>query len=975
MRARSSVGRLVGLAMILAGLGTATVATPPEAAAASTRPTAIGLAPSGTTYVGFATGGVLQRVNAAGHRQGGVRLDRVDPVDGLFVNQSGDIWVDYGTSVSLLTPGGRVLRHFAHDPVVTCSSTAVPTRYGGITVADGRVFVANRCTSTLSVYSTGGALLATVRLSGRPRGVAYGVAQSGRPAFVYVAVPDRGQVLAFRADTLRNSSQPASRYTLKRPRGGLRPAPGGVVVDRHGQLTVTDMANNALYLVNTNYKYSLYRTLGHPPHGSSKVGRLRAPGALAQHTQDGGGLSGNYFVLDTNNSRVQRWSTGGYSYWGRTVYPGNGGGGGTGDGPNNEALPSITGTPEVGNTLTCHRGSWQTSGGTISYSYSWRRDGSPISGATRSTYLVVDADEGARLTCRVTAVDLNGSTWATSEGVDVGGGGSGPTNSEPPFITGAPAVGSTLTCNKGTWNGGGGPSGSISYSYAWRRDGAGIGATSATYVVTSADRGHQLTCLVTGANGSGSRTIESDPVTVPGDGPSNTTAPWISGTPEPGQVLTCNPGGWSGTGTISYSYVWRRNGTAVGAGSTYSVVGGDVGASFVCTVTATDDTGSTPVPTAAVTITSPSGEAPTAGATLPKITGTPAVGQTLTCVNGSWNGSPTSFAYSWRRNSTVLGSTSTTYVVQAGDVGAALRCTVVASNSYGTATATSAPVDVLDASPPSNNTPPSLSGPGTVGTALTCDKGSWSGQNLVYHYSWRRDGTPIADTDDSRYVVLSDDQGSTLTCQVTARNTAGSVSVPSTGKTVPAAPGGAPDVLTLPSITGTSGEGLQLTCDVGSWSGAPTGYAVVWQRDGVTIATGITYTQTSADTDHALRCLVVASNAAGRGAARSPARGSVPCGETTGVVINGGAAETTSPEVELTITPPPGARWFTISNNETMAGGQTFDVSVGCTIYPWQMDSIPGLPLSWSVYVTFDNDEHTYHDDIVIRQPARMRLW
>ena len=34
------------------------------------------------------------------------------------------------------------------------------------------------------------------------------------------------------------------------------------------QLTVADMANNALYMVDANHDFSLYRTLGHPPRAS-----------------------------------------------------------------------------------------------------------------------------------------------------------------------------------------------------------------------------------------------------------------------------------------------------------------------------------------------------------------------------------------------------------------------------------------------------------------------------------------------------------------------------------------------------------------------------------------------------------------------------------------------------------------------------------------------------------------------------------
>src|SRR3954471_19360903 len=115
------VGRLLCLALISAGLGTATLTTlqPAAAAVGGSGPTAIAVGPAGTSYVGFASGGRLLRLSPKGHPQGSVPLDQDGPVDGLFVNAAGQIWVDYGTSVSLLGPGGRVLRHFDHDPVTS----------------------------------------------------------------------------------------------------------------------------------------------------------------------------------------------------------------------------------------------------------------------------------------------------------------------------------------------------------------------------------------------------------------------------------------------------------------------------------------------------------------------------------------------------------------------------------------------------------------------------------------------------------------------------------------------------------------------------------------------------------------------------------------------------------------------------------------------------------------------------------------
>ncbi|WP_395657348.1 hypothetical protein [Nocardioides sp.] len=980
---RAPLGRLVALAMILAGLGTASVARAEAAdAVAGDKPTAIGLAKNGTTYVGFSTGGKLQRINSGGKLHGSVPLDQDEAVDGLDVAANGDIWVDYETGVSLLSPSGHVRMHFDHDPLRTCDSSTPATRYGGIAVADNRIYVANRCANSLSVYARNGDLLTTVGLPGRPRGVAYGVAQAGRPAFVYVALPDRGQVLSFKASSLRGSSSPASRYTLKRPRGGARPEPGGVVVDRHGQLTVTDMANNALYLVNTNYRYSLYRTLGHPPHASRAVGRLNSPGALAQHDQDGGGLSGNYFVLDTDNTRVQRWSTGGYSYWSRGVRAGAGGdddgGGGGGGAPANVASPSISGTAVVGNTLSCSSGSW-TGAKPINYAYTWNRDGAAISGAGTSIYTVSSDDSGARLSCTVRATNAKGSAQATSASVTVGGGGGGdgPTNQVPPVISGTPAVGQVLTCSTGFWSGGG-PSDPIVYTYQWRRAGAPIaGETTATHTVVAADSGTALTCTVTAASSGGSASATSAAVTVGGSGtaPTNVSPPTISGTASPGETLTCNPGTWSGSG-ISYSYAWRRGVTDAGSGPTYTVLSSDVGLSLTCVVTATSAGGTASAPSAAVTVSGPSGHAP-ANTAPPVISGTPAVGQTLTCSNGTWTGAPTSFQYVWRRNGAAIsGATASTYVVVAGDAGASLVCTVVATNGSGDGAASSAPVVVSDGSPPVNTATPTVSGTGAVATALTCAPGTWTGGGISYHYVWNRNGTPVADTDSDKYVVLSADQGASMSCTVTASNGAGTAAATSGGKTVPAVPGGSPTVTTPPSISGTTGTGQTLTCAVGTWTGSPTSYTVVWQRDGATIGTGTTYVQVAADQDHALRCLVVASNAAGKGAARSEAvGGSTGCSGEVGVLINGGAAETTNPAVQLTIRAPAGATTVAVSNHASMAGATVFPLAGGCTV-PWTMDSIPGLPLTWSVYVQFDNDATTYSDAIVVNQPAaRLSLW
>jgi hypothetical protein len=345
-----TTARLLCLALAAAGLAGLPGTSLPAAAAsaqriAATEPIAIGVNSFGTSYVGFATGGALARFNADGKKLAPLGLDQQGPVTAISVAPDDRVWVYYGTSVSAFEPGGRLHRHFDVAEPGSCAGNAHdPSRYGGLVVTATTVYVASRCTNTLEAYSKFGLRQARVDLpsGGYPRGVAWMAPQGNPklPARLFVAMPNRGELLTYNAETLRSASRPTARHQVERPDRGSKPEPSGVTADRYGIVAVTDAANHAVNIYNANSGMSRFRVLGHPPRAGKFAGALDRATAMAQHDQDGGGLSGNLFIADTGNGRAQRWDIGGgYTYWAKSVSaprpgdPGDPGGPGDPDDP------------------------------------------------------------------------------------------------------------------------------------------------------------------------------------------------------------------------------------------------------------------------------------------------------------------------------------------------------------------------------------------------------------------------------------------------------------------------------------------------------------------------------------------------------------------------------------------------------------------------------------------------------------------
>lgn len=83
--------------------------------------------------------------------------------------------------------------------------------------------------------------------------------------------------------------------------------------------------------------------------------------------------------------------------------------------PVNTAAPAVTGTAQVGQTLSCSTGTWT---GATSYAYQWLHNGGPIIGATSSDYVPIEDNIGALLACIVTATNATGSYNSSSNQTD-----------------------------------------------------------------------------------------------------------------------------------------------------------------------------------------------------------------------------------------------------------------------------------------------------------------------------------------------------------------------------------------------------------------------------------------------------------------------------------------------------------------------------------------------------------------------------
>jgi hypothetical protein len=237
--------------------------------------------------------------------------------------------------------------------------------------------------------------------------------------------------------------------------------------------------------------------------------------------------------------------------------------------------PTISGTAQIGATLTAATGTWAPVPTT--FSYRWFAGNVAITGATASTYAPVAADLGKRITVTVTGAR---SGYATAAKTSVGTAAviAAPAAksfaiASAPTISGSAAVGGVLTAATGSW------SPAPAFTYQWTAGTTAItGATGSTYTVGTADLGKTITVTITAkATGYVTTSKTSAATAVVGKPAITSTQPVIVGEAKVGYTLRVVPGLW--TPKPTFTYVWYANDVKI-AGATaqdYELTTADVG--------------------------------------------------------------------------------------------------------------------------------------------------------------------------------------------------------------------------------------------------------------------------------------------------------------------------------------------------------------------------------------------------------------
>ena len=531
-------------------------------------------------------------------------------------------------------------------------------------------------------------------------------------------------------------------------------------------------------------------------------------------------------------------------------------------------MPTISGTAQVGETLTADVSSISDADGLTSvlYSYQWIRSDTDISGETASTYELSDDDVGKAIKVRVTFDDDAGNSETLT---------SAATATVAATAPGVPQRLNVSSHDAGAldlyWEAPGSDGGSpiTGYKVQWKQasgswdtpeDVSGETVTGTSHTLTGLTAGAEYTIRVIASNsvGDGPASVE-----VAAEAPEQETAIWSAvltvgvKDEDTGYSYFTSFGSLSKTGftvddanytvmlivhsgdklyfslnnTMTAGFVLRVgafefasvDASPVEGGATYLLEWDQPGLSWSegdrvgVGLTLSEDSHRTV----------PDENNPATG--LPVIRGTARVGETLTAdtsgiadedgLTNVW------YSYQWiADDADIEGATNSTYTLAAADEDKAIKVEVSFTDDGGNEeTLTSAATAAVEPAPNSPATgQPAISGTAQVRETLTADTSGITDEDglddAVFSHQWiASDGNADADIQDatgSTYTLAANDEGKTIKVKVTFTDDGGNEESLTSSATAAVEPAPNSRATGQPDISGTARVGETLTADV-----------------------------------------------------------------------------------------------------------------------------------------------------------------
>ena len=426
------------------------------------------------------------------------------------------------------------------------------------------------------------------------------------------------------------------------------------------------------------------------------------------------------------------------------------------------------------------------------------------------------------------------------------------------------------------------------------------GSAQTTYTDETVEPDKEYVYRIKAINEHGEVSEESDwvrgftPAAPPTDSPA-TGEPTITGTAQVGEMLTVDTSRIAdddGLVNATYTYQWVANdGTtdtniSGATDNTYTLVDDDEGMTIKVRVTIIDDAENETTLTSAATeavgfAVQQQGASNTPATGQPTISGTAQVGEMLTAdttgIADEDGLEDVSFSYQWLSDDAEIGgATGSTYTPVADDEGKTITVQVSFTDDGGndetlTSTATDVVAEAARPNSPATGAP-AITGTAQVGETLTADTTGIADEDgledVAFSYQWLSDDAEIGGATGSTYTPVADDEGKTITVQVSFTDDLGNETTLTSAATEAVAAAPQPDSPATgePTITGTAQVGQTLSVDTSGIADADgledVAFSYQWLSDdaGIGGATGSTYTLVDDDEGRTIKVRVTVTD-------------------------------------------------------------------------------------------------------------------